>query len=125
MQLVYDIANKRHTKTSRKPKNYGVAFQVWCQESIPVHTWNICISTQCEPNCGAGSNTGGILQLSVLDLGKAAKLVTDICAVSQEADLTRIQVLNDELDFLEATRRLVRSQAQVGLGSLPHLLVLS
>jgi len=50
----------------------------------------------------------------VLDLGKAAKLVTDIQTVSREADFSRIQVVNEEVEFLEATRQLVRSQAQVG-----------
>jgi hypothetical protein len=82
------------------------------QLGVFVETWRQAVET--EMRCGAGSNTEGILQLSVLDLGKTAKLVSDIQAVSQEADLTRIQVVTDEADFLKATRQLVRSQAQVG-----------
>lgn len=56
----------------------------------------------------------GLLGLSILDLGKAAKLLTDIVSSGEGVDLQRLHVVAREADFLEATRAQIHVQAQVG-----------
>ena len=53
------------------------------------------------------------MQLGVLDLGKAAKLLSDISAVEEETDLQHMQVVAEDSDFLQAARDQIRIQAQV------------
>lgn len=61
-----------------------------------------------------GSDTSGIMQLGILDVGKAAKLLSDITATGEEeADLRNMQVIAEESLFLSVTRSQVRMQAQV------------
>lgn len=52
-------------------------------------------------------------EMGVLDLGKAAKLLTDIALVGQEADLSGVNAISAESEFLSVTRQGVRAQAQV------------
>lgn len=63
--------------------------------------------------CAGKEGGGGHKEMGVLDLGKAAKLLTDIAAVEQEADLSGIDVISLEAEFLSTTRSQVREQAQV------------
>lgn len=48
-----------------------------------------------------------------LDLAKAAKLLGDIRASEQEADLSGVDVIDAEQGFLEEVGQQVREQAQV------------
>ena len=52
--------------------------------------------------------TGG-----ALDLAKAAKLLSDITAVSDETDLSGLAAVSAEDAFLKAAGEQIRSQAQV------------
>lgn len=61
----------------------------------------------------AGSEAMGIESLGVLDLGKAAKLLSDISAVAEEGLLSSMQVVAKEEDFLQHAKSQVQSQAQV------------
>ena len=51
--------------------------------------------------------------LGVLELGKAAKLLSEISAISREVDLQQLQVISKETDFLTLARKQVEMQAQV------------
>ena len=66
-----------------------------------------------ETSCSAGSASGSVEKLGILDLGKAAKLLSDIAAVSREADFSGIEVIAADAELLEATRQQVWVQAQV------------
>ena len=59
---------------------------------------------------GVGSASGA---LSVLDLGKAAKLLTEVSAVNEFPGLSAIDLVRAEASFLESVRVMVNSQAQV------------
>ena len=66
---------------------------------------------------GVGSASGA---LSVLDLGKAAKLLTEVSAVNEFPGLSAIDLVRAEASFLESVRVMVNSQAQVtSLSSSP------
>ena len=49
----------------------------------------------------------------MLDLGKAAKLLSDIAAVGQEADLSGVDVVTADDEMLDSYRQEVRTHAQV------------
>jgi hypothetical protein len=49
-----------------------------------------------------------------LDLAKAAKLITDIKAVDAEADLSGIDAVAADAEWLESARKSVQEQAEVG-----------
>ncbi len=49
-----------------------------------------------------------------VDLAKAAKLVTDIRAVDAEVDLSGIQAVAVDAEFLESARKSIQEQAEVG-----------
>ena len=66
-----------------------------------------------EPLCDAGSASSSVEKLAILDLGKAAKLLSDIAAVSHEADFSGIEVVAADAELLAATRQQVWVQAQV------------
>lgn len=51
-----------------------------------------------------------------LDLAKAAKLITDIRAVDKEVDLSGIDVVDADEDFLKQASATVHEQAEVGWG---------
>lgn len=61
----------------------------------------------------SGSEAHGIDALGVLDLGKAAKLLSDMSSVAEEGQLERMQVVAKEEGFLGNARSRVQSQAQV------------
>ncbi len=63
----------------------------------------------------AGSGAQGIDTLGVLDLGKAAKLLSDLTSVVEEGQLSRMQVIAREAEFVEDARSRITSQAQVFL----------
>ncbi|KXZ51911.1 hypothetical protein GPECTOR_11g39 [Gonium pectorale] len=50
-----------------------------------------------------------------LDLAKAAKLITDIRHVDAEVDLTGIEAVAADADFLESSRKFVQEQAEAAL----------
>ena len=52
-------------------------------------------------------------QPGALDLAKAAKLLSDIAAVDQEADLSDVEVVQADAEFLRTASRTVAWQAEV------------
>lgn len=56
-----------------------------------------------------------------LDLAKAAKLLGDIKASEQEADLSGVDVIDAELGFLQDVSQQVREQAQVSCSNILHI----
>lgn len=67
----------------------------------------------------AGNTSEGILTLGVLDLGKAAKILSEIGAVTSDADLQGLQVISKEAGFLSLARADVQKQAQVSVRICP------
>lgn len=51
---------------------------------------------------------------NALDLAKAAKLITDIRAVDAEVDLTGIDVVEADVEFIKSTAASVQEMAEVG-----------
>lgn len=63
------------------------------------------------------AENGGTDSLSVLDLGKAAKLLTEVKAINEAPYLGKIAIIQAEINFLENAKSTVLKQAQVRIRS--------
>ena len=61
------------------------------------------------------------LYAGILEVAKAARLLSDIATLDAEVDLSGLDVIDTDADFVEQTAAQVRAQAEVRL-SLHHLL---